>query len=126
MASLSTFSAVAALKTSSGQNASGLCSDDKSQSGVGVQGTSLSGLQIKVTRNDNNPMVWTGTLSTSTNDQGQQIADLTCSVTGTDVGTGKNLGDPQDVSVNVYCGVDLSRRVDAQLLNVTVLVGPAA
>jgi hypothetical protein len=126
MASITSFSAVAALATSSGQNASGLCSDNNSLSGVEVQGDGLGGMQIKVTRNDGNTMQWTGTLSNSKNEQGSWLANLTCVAPGPHVGTGKKLGDPEDVDVTVQCGTNLARLPAAATLpHTTVKVGPA-
>jgi hypothetical protein len=126
MASITSFSAIARLAvTPPAPDASGLCSDIGSQSGVGVQGDGLGGMQIKVTRNDGKGPKWMGTLSNSVNDKNELVANLDCLALGSDVDTRKNLGDPEDVPVTVACGTDLARLPPAATLSVTVQVGPA-
>jgi hypothetical protein len=125
MASITSFSAVAELAVTNGPPASGLCSDIGSLSGVGVQGDGLGGMQIKVTRADGNGPQWTGTLPNSVNDKSEWIANLTCVVLGPDVGTGKKLGDPEDVLVTVQVGTNLARLPPSATLSVTVKIGPA-
>jgi hypothetical protein len=127
MASITSFNAVRELAVTQGNpKAYGLCSDPNSESGVGVQGDGLGGMQIKVTRTDGTGPRWTGTLSNEKNENTEWIANLTCVSPGPHVGSAIDLGDPEDVSVTVQVGTNLARLPPvATLPPVTVKVGPA-
>ena len=126
MASITSFSAIQELAVSSGNpKVYGLCSDLNTESGVGVQGDGLGGMQINVTRTDGNGPQWTGTLSNEVNENSEWIANLTCQALGALVGAGNKLGDPADVPVTVKVGTNLARQPDATKSPVTVKIGPA-
>jgi hypothetical protein len=113
MPSISSFTADADLAMTNGK-ATGLCNQNGSESGCGVQGRDLGGMPITVQASDNTGPTWSGTLSGSANDgKSSWIANLTCSG-GTGGGMGAvpgDLGDPIDVEVTVKVGADARSRI---------------
>jgi hypothetical protein len=127
MATITSFNAIAPLKVSSGnQPANGLSSDLGTTSGIGIEGSGLKNLQIKVTRVDGTGPQWTGQLPNG-GDSGSWVADLTCQSRSTLPGAGENTGDPEDVQVTVEVGTGLTTRqpVVTTSAQFTVKIGAA-